>query len=109
MASKPASRTFAQAASVPIAGLTALQGLRDHGKIQPGQKVLINGASGGVGMFAVQIAKVFGAEVTGVCHTRHVDVVRSLGADRVIDYTREDFTSCSMSQGAGRGASAGAS
>src|SRR5437588_2946828 len=89
---KPDSVTFEQAASVNVAGLTALQGLRDKGKIQPGSKILINGAAGGVGTFAVQIAKSFGAEVTGVCSTRNIDMVRSIGADEVIDYTRHDFT-----------------
>src|SRR6266550_2048327 len=92
VALKPANITFEQAASVPIAAITALQGVRDEGKVQPGQKVLINGASGGVGTFAVQIAKSLGADVTGVCSTRNVDLVRSLGADHVIDYTTEDFT-----------------
>jgi NADPH:quinone reductase-like Zn-dependent oxidoreductase len=89
---KPTNLTFAQAAAVPTAAVTALQGLRDAGKVQPGQHVLINGASGGVGTFAVQIAKALSANVTGVCGTRNVDLVRSLGADHVIDYTREDFT-----------------
>jgi len=89
---KPDNVTFEQAAAVPVAAFTAMQGLRDKGQIQPGHNVLINGAAGGVGTFAVQIAKSFGAEVTGVCSTRNVDMVRSIGADQVIDYTREDFT-----------------
>jgi NADPH:quinone reductase-like Zn-dependent oxidoreductase len=89
---KPESASFDQAAALPVAALTALQGLRDKGQLQPGQKVLINGAAGGIGTFAVQIAKSLGANVTGVCSTKNVELVRSLGADRVIDYTRDDFT-----------------
>lgn len=92
VASKPVNLTMEQAAAMPLAGITALMGLRDQARTQPGQRILVNGASGGVGTFTVQLAKSFGADVTGVCSTRNVDLVRSLGADQVIDYTRDDFT-----------------
>ena len=92
LALKPAGISFEEAAAVPVAGTTALQALRDHGRVQAGEKVLVNGAAGGVGTFAVQLAKAFGADVTAVCSTAKVDLVRSLGADRVVDYTEQDFT-----------------
>jgi NADPH:quinone reductase-like Zn-dependent oxidoreductase len=92
LASKPVNLSFETAAATPMAAVTSLKGLRDEGHLQPGQKLLMNGASGGVGTFAVQIAKSYGAEITGVCSTRNMDLVRSIGADHVIDHTREDFT-----------------
>lgn len=92
IASMPSNLPFAEAAAIPTSACTALQGLRDHGRVRPGQRLLINGAAGGVGTFAVQLGKVFGAEVTGVCSPSHVELVRGLGADRVVDYTKEDFT-----------------
>jgi NADPH:quinone reductase-like Zn-dependent oxidoreductase len=107
LVAKPDNVTFEQAASAPVAAFTALQGLRDKGKIQPGQKVLINGAAGGVGTFAVQIAKSFGAVVTGVCSTRNVDMVRSIGADHVIDYTQYDFTKSNFDTGPDTGPNTG--
>ena len=95
LVTKPATVTWEQAASIAVAGCTALQGLRDHGRLQPGQSVLVNGAAGGVGTFAIQLAKALGARVTGVCSTRNIELVRSLGADAVVDYTAEDFTQSS--------------